>query len=291
MNKFFKIGAIVFAVISICSTTACLNDGDGGQGFTPDIAAPSKVIVKAALIDALWGLTDDPNLDATCVANSTLTFGTENPLMIKKNEELTEYNESDVIIVGSIQIPMLDNTAGERAPECGTQPITYVVTASDLAPIDIVSAETSTTRQSLEAKARVNPTPYPSGCHVRAHFEKSGEIVIPDEEEENDEDYEDDESDDDEELSENDDVDNDDGDEEEISEDEETDDEEAEEDAPIYSLKLVIDAYDCSQQSTVLVPRNYPNNNNPAPTGPTPNDPHAPKPVDPNAPTAATKLN
>ncbi len=329
MKNLFKVGTIVLVSIVMVGMTSCFGDGDGGnnQNLNPSVVTTSKVVVKAALIDVLWGLTDDPNADAVCVANSTLTFGTDNPLMIKKNTEPTEYNEANIVVVGSIQIPLLDNATADRAPECGTEPVTFIVTASDLAPVDIVSSETSTTRQSLESKAKVNPTPYPTGCHVKAHFEKSGSALEVDEdvedEDEGEENGEEGEStEEDEGISENEslamnedidvDVDNeadedseDDTEEETDEEDEDAEDDEdedgdetseedseesEEEDAtPIYSLKLVIDSYDCSQQQpSILVPRRNPQYNDPSTV---PYDPHAPKQANPNAPATPTYQN
>jgi len=303
MKKTFKVGTLAISLFVIFGIAGCLSDGDDtNQDAIASIAMESKVVSKAALIDALWDIADEPDPDAVCLANSKLYFEQETAFMIVKTTENTEYNTTPVGIVSSVNIVMPDAATDGRSTECGTEPAKYIVSASETAPIDIETSESMSVRLNLETKAGYNPTPYPTGCRVVAHFEKHGnapepveeaveetpeaeateeEVVEnPEEEEEEtvadiamnhaddveDDDTEEDDVEDDD--TEEDDVEDDDTEEDDVEDvaDEETTDEVEDEevvDAPaeaaaVYTLKLVIDEYNCSQQTTSPTPTTTP---------------------------------
>ena len=91
--------------------------------------------------------------------------------------------------------------------------------ASQEAPIDMAVVEEIVTRHNIETIAKDEPTPYPSGCKITAHFEKHDGTAPKDiaAQEIQDEEGNEDEA-------------------------EDVEDQEAE---PIYTLKFVVDDYDC----------------------------------------------
>lgn len=254
MKVSFRITIAIALTLIAAGTSACLNDGESQTNLTePSVSIPGTVVVKAALVDALWDLTDDPDPNAVCVANSTFKFTAENPLTIQKNLELTEYNLSKVVVVESITIDMPEGSEG-RAAECESGALKYIVSASKDSPVDIDTADELSGKQNLETVAKQTPTPYPGSCEITAHFERSGEEVYVAEEDPPVED------DDVEVVSETDDSDD-------VEENEVADDETPPEAATIYSLVLIVDTYDCTQNATApaLNPRS-PAYNSPAGT-------------------------
>jgi hypothetical protein len=222
---------------------------------------PGIVVVKAALTDALWELGSEPSPDVLCVANSTFKFTSQNSLMIQKNLEKTDYNSSDTVIVGSINIDMPEGAIG-RAAECGSGHLRYIVTSSKKAPTDIEITAGLNGRQDLRTVAKHTPTSYPRNCEVTAHFERSGyvadDIIEPDENHENDEnEFKEDEFED-------------------QPGEEKQDIEPYFEPEPsnVYSIVLVIDSYDCSN-STNDIPTRKPGAPaaNPLPSAGNPNTP------------------
>jgi len=255
-----KIFAIMFAASFILS--GCWDDsGAGNSNPNPGESVPAKFVSKAALIDALWGLSEEPNPDAEKVASSTFIFAQENPIMIIRSVEPTELNTTPVAIVASLNLGTYECGYNPTDPTSGVQLWSwsactekYLVTADEESPIDIELAESLGSKQSLESKARRSPTPYPStGCVVEANFEKHGWAPVPvepEEEEVTEEESETPEEEEEEEVSAmtvNADIpgEEEDGDEEDPSEEEE---QTPPSDVPhTYSLKLVITKYDCSQ--------------------------------------------
>lgn len=268
-----RIPVLILSLFAIFCVAGCLNDGENpSTAASGNIALESRVVSKAALIDVLWNITDDPDPNAACVAKSNLNFDQNNAFSIMKSKEKTAYNTTPVSIVSTLIIQMPDAATDGRAADCGSEPLQYIVSASEIAPIDIETSESISSRLNLEAKAGYNPTIYPAGCRVVAHFEKHGdgseevEAVSEEpqvEEQDTGEESTEEETDDvdatvatsykDEAIDDTDDENGEEGETAGEGEDGQADDETANA-APIYTLKLVIDEYNCNQQMTAPYP-------------------------------------
>lgn len=242
-----RIFIAVCAFAAIACIAGCLDDGNPASTPAPDnsLSIPGTPVSKAVLINALWGISEEPDADALCVATSSLSFDTTNTFMIMKAPAKSDYNITPVAIVGSINATLLTSSTEGRG-SCPEGDLKYIISASEIAPIDIELAESMKSRQNLEAKAGANPTPYPSGCRIDAHFEKSGnELAFTT--------TEDAEGDADEENA--------------AAASENPDGNDASGDVPVYSLKLVVDDYDCSEEmkipERIITPQPYQNQNRP----------------------------
>ena len=205
---------LVFSVLTGCSDSRSKGEVDAS------IDTSGKVVVRAALVDALWEIGEEVPDDAKCVAESVFTIDSNLGFMIMKNNEPTDYNQAPVIAVSSINVVLSDPTTDGRGPSCGDGELRYIVTASQEAPIDMDVVEEIVTRHNIETIAKDEPTPYPSGCKITAHFEKHDGSAPKDMATQEIEDEED-------------------------NEDEAEEDVEDEEAEPIYTLKFVVDDYDC----------------------------------------------
>lgn len=249
---------LTIAIFAFCMTS-CLNDGDSNQVGDVDesLNTPSIVVSKAALIDALWGLTDDPDPNAVCVANSTFTFTTDNPLMVQKNLDPTVYNLSNVVIVSSIALDMPEGAEG-RAAECEAGHLKYIVSSSAESPTDIEMSEDLVARQNLDTLAKTTPSAYPNGCNITAYFTGTGNQTV--EPAEDDEDITEEETD-------TETIDEEDAQDEQTPDDDVegfSDGDQATEVTQAYSVMLLVNSYDCNQNNTM--PATVP-----ATTGPTNN--------------------
>ena len=204
---------LIFSVLSGCSDRKTTSEVDAS------IDTSGTVVVRAALIDALWEIGDEVPADAQCIAESSFTIDSDLGFMIMKNNEPTEHNSAPVIIVSSVNIHMSDPVTDGRGPSCGDGELRYIITASEEAPIDVEVVDEIVTRHNIEVIAKDEPTPYPSDCRLTAHFEKhdgsASEDIAADEIQDGE-------------------VDEDEG--------EDVEDQEA---LPIYTLKFVVDDYDC----------------------------------------------
>lgn len=269
-----RIFIAVCAFMAIACLAGCLDDGNPTSAPAPDnsLSIPGTPVNKASLINTLWGITEEPDADADalCVATSTLSFDTTSTFMIKKTVEKTDYNSTPVAIVSSLSA-VLPADKPEGRGSCPEGDLKYIISASDIAPIDIELAESLKSRQNLEAKAGANPTPYPSGCRIDAHFEKSGnELALetaPDAEDNPEENADEaaeapaDENPDEAPADLNKSVE-----EEAAAANENSGDKDATDEVPVYSLKLIVDNYDCSEEmkipERIITPQPYQNQQN-----------------------------
>lgn len=267
-----RIFIAVCAFMAIACAAGCLDDGVATSAPEPDnsLSIPGTPVSKAALINALWGIGEEQDADALCVATSTLSFDTTSTFMIMKAPAKTDYNITPVSIVGSVNA-ILPAATTEGRGSCPEGDLKYIISASEIAPIDIELAESMKSRQNLEAKAGANPTPYPSGCRIDAHFEKSGNDLAfetaPDAEENPEENADEaaeapaDENPDEAPADLNKSVE-----EEAAAANENSEDKDATDEVPVYSLKLIVDNYDCSEEmkipERIITPQPYQNQQN-----------------------------
>lgn len=271
-----RIFIAVCAFMAIACAAGCLDDGVATSAPEPDnsLSIPGTPVSKAALINALWGIGEEQDADALCVATSTLSFDTTSTFMIMKAPAKTDYNITPVSIVGSVNA-ILPAATTEGRGSCPEGDLKYIISASEIAPIDIELAESMKSRQNLEAKAGVNPTPYPSGCRIDAHFEKSGNELAFETDPDAEENAGENSGENAEETAETPPEENPDETAADLSQsveenaaaaNENPDGDDSSGDVPIYSLKLVVDNYDCSEEmkipERIITPQPYQNQQN-----------------------------
>jgi len=266
-----KIHFVLLVVLISAYNFGCSdgNISNSSNDKSPDLTPQTSIAVtKAALIGAIWNLSSNPDPDALCLINSTLTFDKTNSFMIMKNPYHDDYNSTPAAIVTSLNIKLATSNGAKDNDQCNTGSLQYIVSASKTSPIDIDSAENIASKQNLGAKAGSTPTDYPSTCKITAHFEREGSASVTENgkpavgpansdnstvEQNSDSKTENDveaESDSKKEETENaDDTTSNDND------NDNTTNETTNQDAA-YSIKLIVDSYDCSQSYGGYSPQN-----------------------------------
>ncbi|MFA4973908.1 MAG: hypothetical protein WC683_14950 [bacterium] len=166
----------IFAALIAAMTAAALagcSDSRINSDANPDIAATGAVISKIELVDALWELNDEPLPNAECVAGSSFKIYPTDGFEIQKNSNKSAEDFADAVIVSSVNISFTDEGNDGRGVDCGSGDMTFTVSASEEAPINIVSSQQILARHSVANMAKVVPTTYPP-CTITAHFEKAG---------------------------------------------------------------------------------------------------------------------
>jgi hypothetical protein len=174
------LSALTAMIFIVALLTGC-EDRRRTNEVSTSVDTTGKMVVRAALVDALWqevlgelGEEIEVPPDAQCVAESSFYIDTNVGFMIMKNKEPTEYNSAPVIIVSSINILIPDSDTDMRGANCEEEESRYIVTASEEAPIDMMVALELAGRHNIEILAKDEPTPYPPHCLVTAHFERHG---------------------------------------------------------------------------------------------------------------------
>ena len=159
--------AVLAVALAGCS------DSQMEYGPDPNLTIPDATVSRVELVDALWGLGEEPILEAECIAGSTFQIPSDQTFTITKNASLTDEHPEKAIIVSNINISFTDDGADGRGPNCGVGGLHYAVMATEEEPIDIVSSVGISARHSVAHIARIAATDYPS-CLITAHFERVG---------------------------------------------------------------------------------------------------------------------
>lgn len=168
-------------IIAILTTLILAGCNDGKINSAEDSPLPatnavqSRIVTKASLISALWAEGEDEDPEAKCLVGSTFSFDETTGFMIKRRMgQPTETNVTPVVIVSPINVVIPDQSEDRRGEGCEAGELKFIVTASEDVPLDIEISKEAPVRHSLEAKARIKPTPYPDRCRITVHFEKHG---------------------------------------------------------------------------------------------------------------------
>ncbi len=160
---------VVIAVIA-CALSAC-SHGAWQEGITENVAATpaSTVINRAALTNAVWGVGTDIPADVACVAGSQFIFdATRNAFTLVPNAQADPLFITPALIVASLTIDMPEKDVGLRADSCPVGNLTYLVSVSPEAPLDIESASEGCPK--LEDVASSELGAFPVSGTVTAHF-------------------------------------------------------------------------------------------------------------------------
>ncbi len=180
-----KTGAAIISIFMAFILLAGCSDYHGNEELNMNIGPGGTPLVKEALVDALWenvlllqGEDVEIDPDAACAAQSSFIIDEDNIFMIMKNPstEPTDYNSTPVIAVSNISLLRnsdgMDEDDETGSTSCNAQ--AYMLVASEEAPIDIEVGDSAISKHNIERMAEVEPTPYPVGCRLVVHFERHG---------------------------------------------------------------------------------------------------------------------
>jgi hypothetical protein len=179
----FAIGLTLLACILFAGCTDYQGNSELNTNIGPaGQPVVKEALVDALWVDVLdlYGeeIEIDPN--AACVADSIFIADENNPFMIMKNpsSEPTDYNSRPTIVVSNISMVRTmdgtdeDDETGSTA--CSGSNQAYMLVASEEAPIDIEVSKEALSKHNIDRMARVEATPYPVGCRVVFHVERHG---------------------------------------------------------------------------------------------------------------------
>ncbi len=182
MKRIFGVLVVAFVATMLVGCS----DNTGNGDLTTDASESGTIVVKAALVDALWedvlaqlGETFDegegPDATARCVAESSFEIA-DGGFMIAANpdEEPTDYNSTPAFIVTSLNLTLPEADADGRGASCGDGPLYFIVGASEESPIDIVVGEGAASDVHLDHLVASGATSFPGECRAVIHFERHG---------------------------------------------------------------------------------------------------------------------
>lgn len=176
----------VMAVAIVATMLVGCSDNTGNGDFTADASESGTIVVKAALVDALWedvlvelgetfGEGEGPDATARCVAESSFEISDGGFLIAANpNEEPTDSNGTPVFVVASLNLTLPEAGTDGRGASCGDGPLYFIVGASEESPIDIVVGENAASDVHLDHVVASGPAAFPGECRATIHFERHG---------------------------------------------------------------------------------------------------------------------